>query len=137
MSNTTPTGKTKSQGWEFGMRRTLPLSIEAAWEAILTASGVPGDIQYPEGDGPKKGDSFETADGTHAEVRSYEPFSLLRMKWQPTGWQNNSTLQIRVMTAKTGTTISIHHEWLADADQRAAMKQHWAEVIQIIENGIQ
>lgn len=135
MSNETPTGKTKSQGWEFRLRRTLPLSIEAGWEAVLAAIGVPGDIQYPLGDGPQKGDTFETADGTHAEIRSYEPFTLIRMKWQPAAWENNSTLQIRVMQARTGTTISIHHEWLADAAQRATMKQHWTHLLEGLRSG--
>ncbi len=36
----TPTGKTKSQGWEIGVRRTLPIQIDMAWELLMTSPGL-------------------------------------------------------------------------------------------------
>ena len=30
------TGKTKSQGWEIGVRRTFPISTENAWTLLTT-----------------------------------------------------------------------------------------------------
>jgi hypothetical protein len=51
------------------------------------------------------------------------------MRWQPKDWTMPSTLQLRVLPAKTGTTISIHHEWLQDAEQREAMRVHWTNIL--------
>jgi hypothetical protein len=51
------------------------------------------------------------------------------MRWQPPFWDFASTLQIRVNPAKTGATISFHHELLQDGDQREAMRQHWSAVM--------
>jgi uncharacterized protein YndB with AHSA1/START domain len=120
---TTPNtvGKTQSQGWEIGVSRTLRLSAERAWALILGALGMTWDV-LPE-------QAFDTADGTRVEVRSFQHSRLLRMKWQPPGWVNNSTLQIRIKPAKTGTTISIHHEWLHDGEQRETMRLHWTQVL--------
>lgn len=129
MSAETPVGKTKSQGWEIGVRRTLPLSPEQAWDAVLTALGFPPSVIYPEGEGVQKGLSFTTEDQTRVEIRSYVQYSLIRMKWQPENEVLRSTLQIRVRPAKTGTTISIHHEWLQNASQREAMRAHWTALL--------
>ena len=71
-----------------------------------------------------------TADDTQIEIRSYAHGELIRLKWQPKGWDNDSTLQVRVRPAKTGTTISVHHEWLQNAEQREAMRQHWTNLLE-------
>ncbi len=118
-------GKTKSQGWEIGVSRTLPVGIQQAWALIVDALGLP-----PEDGGQENGAAFETSDHTRVEIRSYEQYSLLRMKWQPRGWDVNSTLQIRLRPAKTGTTISVHHEWLENAAQREAMRVHWTTILE-------
>lgn len=36
MTEPTPVGKTKTQGWEFGIRRTFPITPEQAWELLMT-----------------------------------------------------------------------------------------------------
>ncbi len=129
MSSQKPVGKTESQGWQIGVRRTMPVSETEAWQMIMSALGLlwpedPGEIQY------KKGAALETDDGTQIEVRSYEHGSLIRMKWQPKDWDFKSTLQIRVLPAKTGTTISIHHEWLQNAEQREMMRVRWTTLLE-------
>ena len=128
MSSQNPTGKTKSQGWQVGVSRTLPVDEQAAWQKIVSALSL--DWQDTAQADYKKGDTFVTAVGTQVEIRSYEHGALIRMKWQPKGWDNNSTLQVRVRPAKTGTTISVHHEWLQNAEQREAMLQHWTNLLE-------
>ncbi|HEX2908103.1 MAG TPA: SRPBCC domain-containing protein [Phototrophicaceae bacterium] len=121
-------GETKSQGWEIGVRRTLPISAGKAWRLLLEALGLAG-IEEPDAPVDKKGLTFKTEAGTEVEIRSYEPSNLLRMKWQPRGWDVNSTLQIRVAPAKTGSTLSVHHEWLQNAEQREAMRAYWTALL--------
>jgi uncharacterized protein YndB with AHSA1/START domain len=122
-------GNTKTQGWEVGVRRTLPVSAEKAWKLLMTQPG----LGYWLGTGVelpfRKGDTFTTSEGTYGEIRSYNEGSLIRMRWQPREWDFESTLQIRVTPAKTGATISFHHERMRNGEQRAAMRQHWTETI--------
>ena len=129
MTNGTVAGKTKTQGWEIGVRRTLPISTEKAWKLLMTQPGLgywlgtDVDVQF------KKGDTFTTNEGTWGEIRSYNDGSLIRMRWQPPEWDFESTLQIRVTPAKTGATISFHHERMRSGEQRAAMHQRWSDAL--------
>lgn len=129
MTNNTSVGKTKTQGWEIGVRRTLPVSAEKAWKLLTTQPG----LGYWLGTGVdahfKKGDTFTTAEGTSGEIRSYNEGGLIRMRWQPPEWDFESTLQIRVTPAKTGATITFHHERMRNGEQRAAMHQRWSDVM--------
>ena len=124
-----PVGKTKTQGWEIGVRRTFPIGTDKAWALLMTQPGL--GLWLGQGVEPnfKKGDSYETSEGTTGEIRSYSQGSLIRMTWQPRGQTMPSTLQIRVLPAKTGATISIHHEKLADGEARKAMRDHWSAVM--------
>ncbi len=51
------------------------------------------------------------------------------MRCQPPAWDFESTLQLRVLAAKSGATISINHEQMQSGEQRAAMQQHWSDVM--------
>lgn len=129
MSDIKSVGQTKGQGWEIGVRKTFPVGTGRLWEALMTqpglgywlSNGVDSDFQ--------KGGTYKTTEGTTGDIRSFEAGSLIRMTWQPKDWNFASTLQIRVIPAKKGSTLSIHHEKLQDADQREAMRQHWSVVM--------
>ena len=129
MNAVNPVGKTKTQGWEIGVRRTFPIGTDKAWKLLMTQPGLGLWLGKGVEPGFKKGDSYETADGTGGEIRSYSEGSLIRMTWQPRGQPMPSTLQIRVMPAKTGATISIHHEKLENGETRKAMRDHWTAVL--------
>ncbi len=129
----TPTGKTRSQGWEIGVRCTLPIGADAAWELLMTSPGL--DCWLGSGVEPpfKKGKQYTTEEKTSGEIRSFTEGSLIRLTWQPHDWSFHSTLQIRVVPAVKGTTISIHHEKLQTAEQREAMRQYWSAVLDKLE----
>lgn len=134
MSNNVPTGKTKSQGWEIGVRRTLPISDERLWALLMTQPGLGYWLGHGVEPEFKKGMTFKTQEGTTGEIRSYSEGSLIRMRWQPHDAALASTLQIRVNPAKKGAALSFHHEKLLDADQREAMRAHWSGVIDKLEH---
>lgn len=131
-----PVGQTKSQGWQIGVSRTLPIHLEKAWEMILEALDLPPAMLQPQKADYGKGTTLETGNATLVEIRSHEPYSLLRLKWQPKDWESSSTLQIRVRPAKTGTTISVHHEWLQDAQHRESMRNYWTDVLERLKSSI-
>lgn len=129
MSETTPVGKTKTQGWEIGVRRTFPVGSGKLWELLTTQPGLGYWLGHGVTFDFKKGDTYKTKEGTTGDIRSYEAGSLIRMTWQPADWDFKSTLQIRVIAAKKGTTLSIHHEKLQDGTQRERMRAHWSDVM--------
>jgi uncharacterized protein YndB with AHSA1/START domain len=137
MTAHTPVGKTKTQGWEFGIRRTFPITPEQAWELLMTPPG----LDHWLGEGVeltlKKKAAYETDDGTTGEVRSFNDGSLIRLTWQPPQWDFASTLQIRVTPASKGTTITIHHEKLENGDQREQMRKRWTGVLDQFEKLIE
>lgn len=130
MSEPTPVGKTKTQGWEIGVQRTFPVSTVELWDMLTTQPG----LGYWLGTGItanfKKGDTFQTTEGTRGEIRSHTHGSLIRMRWQPAWSDHESTLQIRVTPMKTGARLAIHHELLESGEERAEMHRHWLGVVE-------
>lgn len=124
-----PTGKTKDQGWEIGVRRTFGVDAERAWEVLMTQPGLSlwfgDDADFK----PEKGAAFHTNAGVIGHVVSIQEGAMLRLRWQPQGWSEPSTLQLRVIPAGGKVTISIHHERLTDAAQREEMHKHWSHVL--------
>lgn len=109
-----PTGQTADGTWEVGVRRTIPVDQDTAW-TLLTALLH----EQPAVTG----------------VRSETPGEVLRADYQPADWAQPSTLQLRAVPAAGGTTLAIHHERLADATTREAMRQHWADALQRVIDG--
>ena len=129
MSQERPVGLTQDQGWQIGVRRTFAISTHHVRHLLTTQPG----LGYWLGTGVeppfRKGMTYATAEGTTGDIRSYSEGSLIRLRWQPPGWAFETTLQIRVQPAKTGATISFHHERLESADQREQMRRYWSDVL--------
>ncbi len=123
---TDSTGKTKDAGWEVGVRQTVAASSDAVWEFLL-GDGLP--VWLGDGSLPRvKGESYRTADGVAGEVRAYTENAKVRLTWRPDDWPHDTVLQVSVKEAADGTTIVIHHERLADREERRMMLGHWKNV---------
>ncbi len=120
-------GRTATAGWEVGVRRTVAADREAVWELLRSPEGMEiwlgGAIALEVG-------PYRLEDGTDGQVRVNEPGSHIRLTWRPPGWEEPSTLQVRVLPAATGTTIAFHQEGLADAMARDLMRERWIGVIE-------
>lgn len=120
-------GKTKSSGWQFGLRKTFPVSEQQAWDFIFSDQGLgiwlgalTTDLEL------KK--RYRTREGIEGLVRVFEPNSHIRMSWTKEGWKNTSTVQVRIIPKATNkTVISFLQEQLTGAQQRAEMKEYWNE----------
>ncbi|UII29720.1 ATPase [Fulvivirga ulvae] len=124
-------GLTKDVGYQFGKRKTFELSLEDAWEFMFYKKGLdiwlgtlPGGLELLQ--------PFQTKEGIVGKLRLMKPFSHIRMAWAKQEWDNTSTLQVRLIKAKYGTTICFHQENLLDKAQRAEMKIYWDNVTQEI-----
>lgn len=131
-----PAGLTAASGFQIGVRRTLPVSPERAWELLTAPEGLRlwlGGLPSL----PQQGEAYLTEDGTSGQLRVLKPLSQLRMTWQPQDWEHASTVQIRLLPASSGkTTISFHQEKLEDAFRREEMKHRWEQVIAKLEERI-
>jgi uncharacterized protein YndB with AHSA1/START domain len=126
-----PVGLTKSAGFQIGVRRTLPITSEKAWELLFSQEGLKiwlGDLSSLP---LQKGERYKTQQGVSGEIRVVRPKEQLRMTLQKKNWTYASTCQIRLIPKSTGkTTISFHQENLDSAAEREEMKLHWEEVLQ-------
>lgn len=128
---TRATGFTKDAGWQLGVRRTVALPPAAVWDFLL-GEGLPLWLGCAEL-GRRKGDAYLTDDGVRGELRSRTDGLRVRLTWQPPVWAHDSTLQVTVTPAATGTaTIGIHQERLASQAERKQMLTHWTAVVERI-----
>lgn len=121
-------GETADAGYQIGVRRTLTCSAEQLWDLLLSGAGtrvwLGGAVDIAEGT------RFSLDDGTSGMISVFRSGSHIRLTWQPLNRPTPTTLQIRVIPAKTGTTLAIHQERLRDGEERTAMRAHWRRVIE-------
>lgn len=116
-----PVGLTKGAGWEIGARRTLSIEPGAAWKLVTSPRGMRAWLgEFAEG-GLRTGADYRLKDGATGEVRVLSDRHL-RLTWQPGTWPRPSTIQLRVLPARSGATISFHQEHLPNAEARTRRK---------------
>lgn len=125
-------GETADAGYQVGVQRTLPVGREPLWDRLVGPAGLRawlGDVEAFE---PTPGYRYETAAGTTGEVRTVRPAERLRLTWQPADRDEPTTLQLSLACPRNDdskTTLRFHHERLADAEEREAMRARWRSVL--------
>src|SRR5688572_19794001 len=99
-------GQTRDTGFQVGMRRTLAIGLADAWRLVTSPEGVRAWLGEGSGVTWTPGHAYTLADGSAGEVRVVRPESHVRLTWHPEGWTRPSTIQVRVIPAAAGTTIS-------------------------------
>jgi len=130
MSKKKITGLTKDAGFQMGIRRVIPVAPADAWDFIFSEEGVAmwfGKVK--EWEGVVLNEPFKSAGGHEGVLKVVKPYSHLRMRFKKKGWDHQTTLQIRVLKAKGGTTLAFHHDHLAGVEERKAMLSHWQKVL--------
>ena len=128
-----PTGLTASAGWQAGVRRTIPAAPADVWSLIVSEGGQ--RIWLGATIALERGAGYELPDGTTGEVRAVSD-AHVRLTWAPPDWGGESTVQVRVLPAASGATISFHHERLSDAQERERALAHWRRVLDGIERAV-
>lgn len=127
-------GKTKDTGYQIGMRKTFPLSLEQAWKLITSQEAIKIWLGDVEGYRLVKGEQYQTNDGTRGEVRVVNPRENIRLTWQPRQWSRVSTIQVRVIsTGREKTVISFHQENLSSDVEREQMRSRWMKVLHALQ----
>lgn len=116
-----PVGLTRDSGWQAGVRRTLSIPPEKAWDFLLSPESV---CVWLGGKNSLDAEAnFNLPDGTRCEITVFQPASHLRMRWQPPDYAQPAILQVRLLPVGGKTVIAFHQEKLPDA---AARKQRLA-----------
>jgi len=127
------TGKTKDVGFQFGIRKTIPVLTEKAWNFLFSENGLKIWLGNLKSELESKKE-FETENGITGLLRVFKPNSHIRLNWKSKTWENMSTVQIRVIGNENKTTIAIHQEKLLNSEQRNEMKEYWTEIMNKITN---
>jgi uncharacterized protein YndB with AHSA1/START domain len=128
-------GQTADAGFEIGVSRTLTVSVEKAWQFLMSPKGLEIWLALSKAEDSllSEGQTYRTDEGASGEVRVFKPGSHVRLTWQPGKWKKPSTIQIRVTPGGQGkTTIRFHQENLPDAASRETMRLRWKEALKEI-----
>lgn len=119
-------GQTVAVVSQVGVRKTLGMKLGKAWDLLTRFGGLEVWLGTVEDFKLEAGFVYHTAEGVHGEVLVVSPGSHWRMTWQPAGWANPSTLQVRFMAVENdNTTVSFRHEGLPDSEAQEAMRERW------------
>jgi uncharacterized protein YndB with AHSA1/START domain len=120
-------GRAKDGTYAVGVRRTFVSTPQHAWDVLTSPEGLAiwlgADLDLT------RGAAYQSP-GAAGEVRVVSPGSHVRLTWQPDGWSAASTIQVRVLPAAGGTTVSFHQESLPGAAERAALRERWAGALE-------
>lgn len=127
-------GETADAGFQIGVSKSIAVEPEKAWNYLISAAGRKLWLGEVDQLSLEKGAKGTTTAGLEYEIRSVQPGKMIRLRWQPAGFQDFTVLQLRTEKGKTGkTVIGFHHEKLAGAKMRTEMKKHWQEVLEQID----
>ena len=105
------TGRTRDAGWQVGARRTFRLGLSEAWDLLTTQPWL------------HRWSGLAALDPDDPAVRTLTAERVARVRTL------DSLVQLRVLPAKTGTTVAFHEDQLADEQARARRKQHWTRLL--------
>lgn len=124
-----PVGLTKDAGWQIGVSRTVPHALDDVWATLVSPAGLALWLGPGATLGEAPGDPWSSTDGARGELRSLRPGDRVRVLHRPPGRDADTIVQVVLRPAAGGgTSVRVHQERLADADEREAMRAHWAAV---------
>ena len=133
-----PVGLTKDAGWQIGVRRTVAMSVEDAWDLLFSDGGLKVWLGDPVNITFAKGEPYQLKDGTTGEIRVFKPLSHIRLTFDPPGAVRTSTIQVRVLANDGRCTIAFHQEHLSSAAERGQRRRFFQQAMdQLMELGNQ
>jgi activator of HSP90 ATPase len=130
MSEKKVVGLTKKVGFQYSIIRTHAVSTDAAWDFLLSETGVSiwlGKVNFNDFE---LNNVIKTAEGIEAKITIFKADSHLRLAWKFAHWVNNSYVEIRVFEAQGRAKIGLLHTHMIDAQQRAEVKDFWGKIFQ-------
>jgi uncharacterized protein YndB with AHSA1/START domain len=133
MENLKVIGQTKDAGFQIGVRKTFPVSVNQAWDFLFDNDGLLIWLDGVKFDDLVLHQAYKTKEGIEGKINTLKPYSHIRLTWKRKNWSNTSAVQVRVLNSKDKATISFHQDKLLDQNQREEMKAYWSKVIEEID----
>ncbi|PSK91764.1 uncharacterized protein YndB with AHSA1/START domain [Murinocardiopsis flavida] len=133
---TRPPGLTKDAGFQIGVSRTLPLPSEAVWRFLTGPDGIALWLGRGAVLSRERGTAYRTDDGTNGEVRGFHEGTRIRLTHRPAGGGRETTIQVTMARAPSGTTIGFHQERMSGPAERERQRGHWRRVVADLENSM-
>lgn len=131
-----PVGETNTPGYQFEIRKTVPIPSDKVWQFLFSEQGVSLWLgKLKKGAIPPVG-AYTTFSGIEGDVKVFEHLSHIKLTWKPENWTNETILQLRVIPLENKTTIAIRQEKLLDSNQRGKMKTYWTSVLDRLTGGM-
>lgn len=133
--NMKPTGLTKDAGWQFGVRKTFRRSREDVWDFLFSEAGLRIWLGKLDAD-LDTNKVYSTEEGIEGRINVVQPYSHIRLTWQPKNREQATHLQVRVMGDKQKAIISFHHDHLESERERDAVKVYWNDKMKKIADAL-
>jgi hypothetical protein len=122
-------GLTQDSGWQVGVRKTLPITPEEAWDFLLSRRIVRIWLGALPAFPLQVGSNFRLADGTEVKVTGLKSDSHVHLSFCSPGCQQPSILQVRTIPSGVNTVFAFHEEQLPDREARQERKYHFQQVL--------
>jgi activator of HSP90 ATPase len=129
-------GLTKTVGFQFSITKTCAVSIDDAWDFLLSETGIAiwlGDIHFEDFE---LNQPLTTKAGIDAKITIFKADSHLRLAWKPAHWENTSFIEIRVLNNRNRAKIGLLHTHMLSVAQREEVKKYWTNIMHRIHNAL-
>lgn len=121
-------GLTKNVGFQFSITKTYAVSVNKAWDFLLSESGVSMWLGYINFNDFELNNPLITKAGLEAKITIFKADSHLRLAWKPAHWDNVSFIEIRVLTNKGRAKLGLLHTHMTSVAQRTEVKAYWTKI---------
>lgn len=122
-------GQTADTGFQVGVQKTLPISLDDAWALMSSGKGIACWLGKVSRLSLSEGKTYKTESGIEGEIRVVKPRNRVRLTWKRPGMKRPATLQVALVGNGQKTSLRVHLEHLPSQKFRDEMKSHWRGVL--------
>ncbi|BBB47350.1 SRPBCC domain-containing protein [Pelolinea submarina] len=122
-------GLTADSGWQVGVRKTLPIAPEKAWDFLLSQKIIRIWLGIIPAFPLQVGSNFNLNDNTQVKITVLKPGSHLRLSYHVPGYERPSIIQVRTIPSGENTVFAFHQEQLPDREARQERKYYFQQVL--------
>ena len=127
-------GLTRDAGFQIGVRRTLPVAADEAWDLVTSRRLVRRWLGAGRAFRLEEGACYRLDDGSTGEVRVVSPASHVRLTMLRSGSSRPSTIQVRTIGKGDAAVVAFHEEHLPGPREREERRAHYTAVLDDLQN---
>jgi activator of HSP90 ATPase len=127
----------KDLGFQVSVSKTFHVSTQILWEFILSESGIRvwlGEFEIDDFEIQKQ---FVTREGIEGKLTVFVPDCHLRLKWKPSSYARQTTLELRITNVQGKARIIFHQTGFYQIEQKEELRNYWKQVISKVSTAIE